>query len=97
LYEVSGQVLRNGAPAPNIRIIFEPSVADPNDPRGAVMGNCDNEGKFRLMSTPTFPGAPAGEYKVSMMDENGLPIARSQGLLILSVSEKDKNEFKIDL
>ena len=97
LFAVTGQILKNGAAAPGIRIVFEPIFAAPDDPRSSAMGSSDVEGKFTLMYTPANSGAPAGEYKVLLTNENGIPVAAASGPLTLTVQTSQPNEFKIDL
>ena len=96
LYEVTGQVLRDGKPAAGIRIAFEPVSGGIDDPRPLVMANSDEDGHFRVMYTPSFPGAPAGEYRIGLMDENGRQVEQTEALT-LTVREDGENEFKINL
>lgn len=97
LFAVTGQVLKNGTAASGIRIVFEPIFASPDDPRSGAMASSDAEGKFILMYTPSHAGAPAGEYKVLLTNENGIPVAPAGGPLTVTVKEGQPNEFKIDL
>lgn len=97
LFAVTGQVLKSGAAASGVRIVFEPIFAAPDDPRSSAMASSDAEGKFILMYTPAHAGAPAGEYKVLLTNENGIPVSPAAGPLTLTVEVEKPNEFKIDL
>lgn len=97
LFAVTGQVLKNGTAASGVRIVFEPISAGPDDPRSSAMGSSDAEGKFTLMYTPANSGAPAGEYRVLLTNENGIPVSPAAGALTLTVQDGQPNEFKIDL
>ena len=87
--------MRSGQPAPGLEIYFEPVRTQAGeDDRALIMAWSSPTGDFTLYSG-AFPGAPAGPYKVGIRDETGLPVAMPDDL-ILTVEEKDSNEFKID-
>ena len=96
LYEVTGQTLKNGKPAPGIQVFFEPFGGGIDDLRPLVKAVSDEDGNFRVMYDPSFYGAPAGQYRIGLMDENGRPVEQSEALN-LTVKEDGENEFKINL
>ena len=68
LYPVKGVVRINGEPAKDVNVVFTP-VAPPADGAtplspSAVTGE---DGSFRLMSFKPGDGAPAGEYRVTVI------------------------------
>jgi len=95
LFDVTGQVIHSGQPAPGIQIMFEPVGGGMDDIRGLVMATSDGQGNFHLMYTPMFYGVPAGSYRIGLMDANGAPLPQTEEL-ILKVEEKDENNFKIN-
>jgi hypothetical protein len=97
LFDVTGQILREGAPAGGIQITFEPLVSGPTDPRSMAYGMSDKDGKFTLVYSASLTGAPAGEYRIGMMGNDGIPIAYPDGELRLTVTEDGPNDFKINL
>lgn len=97
LYEVTGQTLKNGKPAPGIRILFEPVGVGIDEQRQLGNAVSDADGNFRVMYDGLiFYGAPAGEYRIGLADENGHPVEQSE-TLTLTVTEDGENEFKINL
>ena len=96
LYEVTGQTLKGGQPAPKIQVFFEPVGGGIDDKRPLVKAVSDEEGNFRVMYDPSFYGAPAGQYRIGLMDENCRPVEQSEALT-LTVKEDGENEFKINL
>ncbi len=97
LFEVTGQVMRSGAPAAGIQVSFEPISEGPEDIRTVVWATCDPEGNFRLMYDASHFGAPAGNYNIGFMNIAGLPVARAEGALTITVSASESNVFKINL
>jgi hypothetical protein len=97
LFSVTGEVMREGNPVGGVRISFEPLVSGPTDPRSMAYGMSDKDGKFTLMSSDGLPGAAAGEFRVGLMGNDGVPISPPQGEIRLNVTESGPNEFKIDL
>ena len=95
LYEVTGQVIRSGIPAPAIQILFEPVGGGMDDTRHHAQATSDAEGNFRLMYDHTFYGVPAGSYLIGLMDVNGAPIPQVEELT-LKVEEKGENKLKIN-
>ena len=68
LYPVKGVVRINGEPAKDVNVVFTPVTlpadgATPLSP-AAVTGE---DGSFRLMSLKPGDGAPAGDYKVTVI------------------------------
>jgi hypothetical protein len=68
LYSVKGSVRINGEPAKDVNVMFTPVAppeggATPLSP-AAVTGE---DGSFRLMSFKPGDGAPAGEYRVTVI------------------------------
>ena len=96
LYEVTGQTLKGGQPAPKIQVFFEPVGGGIDDNRPLVKAVSDEEGNFRVMYDPSFYGAPAGQYRIGLMDENGRPVEQPEAQT-LTVKEDGENEFKINL
>ncbi|MDA1229544.1 MAG: hypothetical protein O2856_02095 [Planctomycetota bacterium] len=97
LYQVTGQVLKGGLPAPGINITFEPVGKGMDDLRHSATAVSDANGNFRLMYGGfVFYGAPAGEYRIGLRDDISREIAQSEAL-IFTVKENGKNEFKINL
>ncbi|MEJ7595226.1 MAG: hypothetical protein WKF77_27185 [Planctomycetaceae bacterium] len=97
LYEVTGQTLKDGKPAPGIKILLEPVGRGIDDPRHLGNAVSDADGNFRVMYDGLiFYGAPAGDYRIGLTDENGRPIEQSE-VLSLTVKEDGDNELKINL
>lgn len=97
LYEVTGQTLKGGKPAPGIKLYFEPVGGGIEDTRGLGNATSDADGNFRVMyEGHTFYGAPAGEYRIGLADENGRPVEQSEALT-LTVKEDGENEITINL
>ena len=77
LYAVDGKVLVNGEPAENLNVAFHPVDSDKN--LFCPVGRTNNRGVFHLMTRSGTDGAPAGEYRVtlvwpdSLMDECECP------------------------
>lgn len=68
LYPVKGSVRINGAPAKDVNIVFIPDAAPeagttPLSPSAVT----EEDGSFRLMSFKPGDGAPAGDYKVTVI------------------------------
>jgi len=97
LFDVTGQILRDGAPVGGVQISFEPLVSGPTDPRSMAYGMSDKDGNFTLQYSASLAGAPAGEYRIGMMGNDGIPIPYPNGELRLTVTENGPNKFKIDL
>jgi phage FluMu protein Com len=97
LFDVTGQVLRNGKGVGGVQISFEPLVSGPTDPRSMAYGTSDKDGNFTLQYSASLAGAPAGDYRIGMMGNDGIPIPYPNGELRLTVTENGPNEFKIDL
>ncbi len=95
LFDVTGQVMHSGQPVPGIQIMFEPVGGGMDDNRALMMVTSDGQGNFRLMYTPLYYGAPAGSYRIGLMDANGAPIPQTEELTF-KVEEKDDNNFKIN-
>jgi|GEM_PF-766476 len=97
LYEVTGQTLKGGQPAPGIQIFFEPFGRGMDEKR--LFGNAvsDADGYFRVMYNGlVFYGVPSGEYRIALRDEKGQPVQQTESLM-LTVKEDGENEFKINL
>ena len=97
LYSVVGEVLQNGRPAEGFRVEFGPISTGPTDLRSIASSITDKEGKFELIYTSPFKGAPAGDYDVSLLNRDGNPVMPSEGPLKFTVKEDAPNEFKIAL
>jgi hypothetical protein len=68
LYPVKGVVLINGQPAVDVNVMFTPVIppeagATPLSPAGVT----GEDGSFRLMSFKPGDGAPAGDYRVTVI------------------------------
>jgi hypothetical protein len=55
---VSGTVTRNGKPVPNVTIYFQPTSGRPS------LGECDDQGRFKLRYTHDQDGAKVGMHSV---------------------------------
>lgn len=95
LFEVAGQVLRSGQPVQGVQIFFEPvrSMAG-EDNRPLAMAFSGPDGNYRVMYSASFPGAAAGQYRIGLRDETGIPVALPEEMVI-TVQENDSNNFKI--
>ena len=68
LYPVSGKVLVKGQPAEGAKVTFYPTAAESMGPKMPVpAGTTDANGDFRLQSSEADDGAPAGEFKVTVV------------------------------
>jgi hypothetical protein len=68
VYPVHGKVLVKGQPASNARVVFYSAApATPNQKNPTPAGNTDANGEFRLESYQADDGAPAGEYRVTIV------------------------------
>ena len=97
LFDVSGEIMRDGKAVGGVLIEFEPLVSGPTDLRTKAHGMSDKDGGFTLKSSDALWGAAAGEYRVGMMGNDGIPIPAPDGELKLTVTEDGPNEFKINL
>jgi hypothetical protein len=70
LYAVEGKVLVNGEPAENLNVAFHPLDGDKS--RFCPVGRTNNKGIFHLMTRSGADGAPAGEYRVTLVWPDGL-------------------------
>jgi hypothetical protein len=70
LYAVEGKVLVNGEPAENLNVAFHPRGDDKN--LFCPVGRTNNKGIFHLMTRSDADGAPAGEYRVTLVWPDGL-------------------------
>jgi hypothetical protein len=70
LYAVEGKVLVNGEPAENLNVAFHP-LGDGNK-LFCPVGRTNNKGIFHLMTRSDADGAPAGEYRVTLVWPDGL-------------------------
>jgi hypothetical protein len=70
LYAVEGKVLVNGEPAENLNVAFHPLDGDKN--LFCPVGRTNNKGIFHLMTRSGTDGAPAGEYRVTLVWPDGL-------------------------
>lgn len=71
LHPVAGQVLFQGKPLPNVRLVFRPAGTASAITAPVPIGQTDSEGKFRLSTAvgeggPLTNGAPAGDYLVAI-------------------------------
>lgn len=96
LFDVTGQIMKNGKPAAGVAVVFEPINGGTEDPRTSSTATSDVEGKYRLIYL-NFPGAPAGDYRVMLTSEMGTPISQAGGMKEFRITEKGPNEFKIDI
>lgn len=97
LFAVSGQILREGTPVGGVRISFDRLVSGPTELRTLASGMSDKDGNFTLSVSASLQGAPAGEYRVGMLSNDGIPIAPPEGEIKLTVTEEGPNDFKINL
>ena len=70
LYAVEGKVLVNGEPAENLNVAFHPQGMDTN--KFCPVGRTNSKGIFHLMTRSDADGAPAGEYRVTLVWPDGL-------------------------
>ena len=70
LYAVEGKVLVNGEPAENLNVAFHPLAGDTN--LFCPVGRTNSRGIFHLMTRSDGDGAPAGEYRVTLVWPDGL-------------------------
>src|SRR4029079_1726904 len=70
LYAVEGKVLVNGEPAENLNVAFHP-LGDGNN-LFCPVGRTNNKGIFHLMTRSGADGAPAGDYRVTLVWPDGL-------------------------
>jgi hypothetical protein len=70
LYAVEGKVLVNGEPAENLNVAFHPQGG--NQSRLCPVGRTNSKGIFHLMTRCGEDGAPAGEYRVTLVWPDGL-------------------------
>jgi hypothetical protein len=65
-YPVHGQVFYNGRPVANAQVTFHP-VGDAGRTAVRPVGKVDVDGRFTLTSFKHGDGAPAGEYRVTVV------------------------------
>jgi hypothetical protein len=70
LYAVEGKVLVSGEPAENLNVAFHPLDGYKNP--FCPVGRTNNRGIFHLMTRSGADGAPAGEYRVTLVWPDGL-------------------------
>src|SRR5262245_20913474 len=70
LYAVEGKVLVNGEPAENLNVAFHPQGGDKN--LFCPVGRTNSKGIFHLMTRSGADGAPAGDYRVTLVWPDGL-------------------------
>jgi hypothetical protein len=70
LYSVEGKVLVNGEPAENLNVAFHPQSGNKN--LFCPVGRTNSKGIFHLMTRSDADGAPAGEYRVTLVWPDGL-------------------------
>ena len=70
LYAVEGKVLVDGEPAENLNVAFHPLDGDKN--LFCPVGRTNSKGIFHLMTRSNSDGAPAGEYRVTLVWPDGL-------------------------
>lgn len=63
LGEVTGIVTKNGSPAPNTRLEFQPDAGRPS------VGRTDAEGRYTLQYTADATGAKIGPHRVRLIQE----------------------------
>ena len=63
-------MLVNGEPAENLNVAFHPLGGDKN--LFCPVGRTNNKGIFHLMTRSGADGAPAGEYRVTLVWPDGL-------------------------
>src|SRR5437868_7064181 len=66
VYPVSGTVRYNGRPVANAQVTFHP-VNEANPKAVRPVGKVDDQGRFTLTSFKEKDGAPAGEYRVTVV------------------------------
>ncbi|WP_040351564.1 hypothetical protein [Blastopirellula marina] len=100
LKEVSGVLIANGQPAPEVSVVFYPQGEG-----GASRGTTDLEGKFQLMYDRSTKGAVLGAHRVKFLemsvDESKSRIprkyTRTDNGLTVEVTSDGPNEFVFDL
>jgi len=87
VYPVQGKVLVAGAPAGGARVVFYPQSDELKKPGMPVPeGMTDSQGVFKLRSYKADDGAPAGEFKVSVIWFE----PQKDGSIVDSPSAKDR-------
>jgi hypothetical protein len=66
VYPVRGKILYNGRPVANAQVTFHP-VNDATPKGVRPVGKVDKQGQFALTSFKDGDGAPAGEYRVTVV------------------------------
>jgi len=67
VHPVRGQVLIEGKPAENAYVVFHPQGGAEEVQKLRPYGRADADGYFNLTTFETGDGAPAGEYKVTVI------------------------------
>jgi hypothetical protein len=67
VFPVRGQVLLNGKPLPGVVVIFHPTE-EWGPEEGRPRGETDAEGRFVVSTYGAGDGAPAGAYKVAVLE-----------------------------
>jgi hypothetical protein len=87
VYPVQGRVLVAGAPAGGARVVFYPQSDELKKPGMPVPeGMTDSQGAFKLRSYEPDDGAPAGDFKVSVIWFE----PQKDGSIVDSPSAKDR-------
>jgi hypothetical protein len=74
LYETSGKVTVQGQPADGAKVVFYPTSSELQGPRMPIpAGMADATGTFQLQSYEPQDGAPAGEFKVTVIWPEPIP------------------------
>jgi hypothetical protein len=74
LYEASGKVTVQGQPAEGAKVVFYPTSSALQGPRMPIpAGTTDATGTFHLQSYEPKDGAPAGEFKVTVIWPEPIP------------------------
>src|SRR4029079_12909223 len=99
LYAVEGKVLVNGEPAENLNVAFHPLAGDQN--LFCPVGRTNSKAIFHLMTRSNADGAPAGEYRVTLVWPDGLidececPDPIHHDRLTGSYAKADKSKFQV--
>lgn len=67
VYPVRGQVLYKGRPTEHAYVVFHPQGGSQEVQKIRPYGSADSEGYFSLTSRESGDGAPAGEFKVTVV------------------------------
>jgi hypothetical protein len=77
LYPVHGQVYYKGSPAAGALVVFHPRDPAPGQSQKPI-AYTDAEGRFTLTTEKPGDGAPAGEYTMTVVLRERMPVGREK-------------------